>query len=115
MSPEEFVAAGGRDLGAKTDWIDAVTRTAASTIHNVSMAGGSGNTTYRVSANYRDVEGILVNNGFKQMNARLNFSTRTLNDKLKIDFSSSFTDRDQKMDLTRRCVMPLCTTQRHLF
>jgi iron complex outermembrane receptor protein len=96
MSPEEFVAAGGRDLGAKTDWIDAVTRTAASTIHNVSMAGGSGNTTYRVSANYRDVEGILVNNGFKQMNARLNFSTRTLNDKLKIDFSSSFTDRDQK-------------------
>ena len=30
------------------------------------------------------------------MNARLNFSTRTLNDKLKIEFSSSFTDRNQQ-------------------
>ncbi|CAI8184285.1 MAG: TonB-dependent receptor SusC [SAR116 cluster bacterium] len=96
MSPDEFLAAGGRDLGSRTDWLDEVTRTAASTIHNISMAGGAGSTSYRVSANYRDVEGILQNNGFTQMNARLNFSTRTLNDKLKIEFSSSFTDRDQK-------------------
>ena len=96
MSPDEFLAAGGRDLGSRTDWLDEVTRTAASTIHNISMAGGAGSTSYRVSANYRDVEGILQNNGFTQMNARLNFSTRALNDKLKIEFSSSFTDRDQK-------------------
>lgn len=96
MTPEEFVAAGGRDLGSKTDWIDAVTRTAASKVHNVSLSGGAGSTSYRVSANYRDVEGILQNSGFKQMNTRLNFSTRALNDKLKIEFSSSFTDRDQK-------------------
>lgn len=96
MSPDEFLAAEGRDLGSRTDWLDEVTRTAASTIHNISMAGGAGSTSYRVSANYRDVEGILQNNGFTQMNARLNFSTRALNDKLKIEFSSSFTDRDQK-------------------
>ncbi|MDA9364818.1 TonB-dependent receptor, partial [Flavobacteriaceae bacterium] len=96
MSADEFRAAGGRDLGATTSWLDEVTRTAATTIHNVSMSGGNGSTSYRVSANYRDVEGILVNNGFTQMNARLNFSTRTLNDKLKIEFSSSFTDRNQQ-------------------
>ena len=96
MSADEFRAAGGRDLGATTNWLDEVTRTAATTIHNVSMSGGNGSTSYRVSANYRDVEGILVNNGFTQMNARLNFSTRTLNDKLKIEFSSSFTDRNQQ-------------------
>ena len=96
MSADEFRAAGGRDLGATTNWLDEVTRTAATKIHNVSMSGGNGSTSYRVSANYRDVEGILVNNGFTQMNARLNFSTRTLNDKLKIEFSSSFTDRNQQ-------------------
>ncbi|MDO7675824.1 MAG: TonB-dependent receptor, partial [Flavobacteriaceae bacterium] len=96
MSADEFRAAGGRDLGATTSWLDEVTRTAATTIHNVSMSGGNGSTSYRVSANYRDVEGILANNGFTQMNARLNFSTRTLNDKLKIEFSSSFTDRNQQ-------------------
>ncbi len=96
MSADEFRAAGGRDLGATTNWLDEVTRTAASTIHNVSMSGGNGSTSYRVSANYRDVEGILANSGFTQMNARLNFSTRTLNDKLKIEFSSSFTDRNQQ-------------------
>ena len=96
MSADEFRANGGRDLGATTNWLDEVTRTAATTIHNVSMSGGNGSTSYRISANYRDVEGILVNNGFTQMNARLNFSTRTLNDKLKIEFSSSFTDRNQQ-------------------
>ena len=96
MSADEFRTAGGRDLGATTNWLDEVTRTAATKIHNVSMSGGNGSTSYRVSANYRDVEGILVNNGFTQMNARLNFSTRTLNDKLKIEFSSSFTDRNQQ-------------------
>ena len=96
MSPEEFVAAGGRDLGSKTDWIDEVTRDAFTQIHNLSAAGGNGSTSYRISANIRDAEGILLNNGFEQFNTRLNFSTRALNDKLKINFNTSFTQRDQQ-------------------
>ncbi len=96
MSPEEFVAAGGRDLGSKTDWIDEVTRDAFTQIHNISAAGGNGSTSYRVSANIRDAEGILLNNGFEQFNTRLNFSTRALNDKLRINFNTSFTQRDQQ-------------------
>ncbi|MGA0403424.1 MAG: SusC/RagA family TonB-linked outer membrane protein, partial [Flavobacteriaceae bacterium] len=96
MSPEEFIAAGGRDLGSKTDWIDEVTRDAFTQIHNISAAGGDGSTSYRVSANIRDAEGILLNNGFEQFNTRLNFSTRALNDKLKINFAAAFTKRDQQ-------------------
>ena len=34
------------------------------------LGGGSENTSYRVSANLRDVEGILNNTGFKQLNTR---------------------------------------------
>lgn len=96
MSPDEFLAQGGRDLGSKTDWLDAVTRDAATQIHNVSISGGAGNTSYRASLNSRDVEGILLNSGFKQINGRMNLSTRVLNDKLRIELNTSFTDRDRK-------------------
>ncbi len=95
MSPAEFRAQGGRDLGSDTDWLGEVTRDAATKIHNVSISGGAGNTSYRASLNSRDVEGILLNSGFKQMNGRLNVSTLALNDKLRIEFNTSFTDRKQ--------------------
>ena len=47
-----------------TDWIDAITRQGQTQIHNFSGGGGSEKTSYRVSANIRDVEGILNNTGF---------------------------------------------------
>ena len=96
MSPSEFVANGGRDLGSQTDWLDAVTRDGFSQIHNLTASGGSGNSTYRVSANFTDDQGILENSGFDQFNTRLNFQTSALNDRLKIGFSASFIQRDQK-------------------
>ena len=96
MSPQEFIAAGGRDLSSQTDWLDEVTRDAFTHIHNISATGGNGKTNYRVSANLREAEGILLNSGFDQFNTRLNFSTRALDDRLKIDFNTSFTQRDQK-------------------
>jgi iron complex outermembrane receptor protein len=96
MSPSEFVANGGRDLGSQTDWLDAVTRDGFSQIHNLTASGGSGNSTYRVSANFTDDQGILENSGFDQFNTRLNFQTSALNDRLKIGFSASFIQRDQE-------------------
>lgn len=94
MSAEEFVAAGGTDLGSKTNWTDEVTRAAVTQIHNVAVSGGQDNTTYRFSANVRDAEGILLNSGFDQFNTRASISTRTLNDKLRIDFNTSYTKRN---------------------
>ena len=94
MNPQEFKAAGGADLGAETDWTEAITRNAISQIHNIAASGGFGNTTFRVSANIRENEGIVTNTGFEQFNSRANISTRALNDKLKIDFNASFTKRE---------------------
>lgn len=37
MTAAEFKAAGGKDLGATTDWNEAITRTAISHIHNLSF------------------------------------------------------------------------------
>lgn len=94
MSGDEFAAAGGTDLGFRTDWMDEVTRTAVSNVHNVAISGGSDNTTFRVSTNFRDAQGILQKSGFKQFNGRLNAKTSILDDKLKLELNSSYTKRD---------------------
>ena len=94
MGRQEFLATGGTDLGADTDWRDEVTRTAVSKIHNISAVGGTDKANYRVSVNLRDAEGILINSGFNQVNARAKLSGKMLNDKLKISFNTSLTQRD---------------------
>lgn len=93
MSASEFKAAGGNDIGAENDWLDRVTRDAFTNVHNLSVAGGRASTNYRVSLNYRDVEGILENSGFEQLNGRVNLNHTTLDDKLNLDFVLSATNR----------------------
>jgi len=96
MTPAEFKAAGGTDLGAETSWVDEVTRTGSDMVHNIAAEGGTGNTTYRVSGNYRNTDGILIGSGFEQVNARARLSTKAFNDKLSIDFNTSFTNRSSE-------------------
>jgi len=97
QSADQFLETGGTDLGSQTDWVDEITRGGFSHLHNFSVAGGSGSTSYRISANVRNVEGVLINTGFNQFNTRLSLNTRALNDKLKIGFTSSFTERDSRI------------------
>jgi len=92
-----FVAAGGTDLGSNTNWTDEVTRTGVRMVHGLSASGGIDNTTFRISANVRETNGILKNSGFDQFNTRMNVSTRLLNDKLKLDFNTSYTNRQQQL------------------
>ena len=96
MTPQEFRDAGGTDLKAETIWLDEITRAATTQIHNLSASGGSGNSNYRVSANIRQVDGILKNTGFDQFNSRLNYNTSLLNDKVRINFNSSVTKRESQ-------------------
>lgn len=96
MDREQFLATGGTDLGSDVNWTDEVTQTGLNNVHSLAAAGGAGNTKYRISGNYRNVDGILLNSGFEQFNARMNFSTKTLNDRVSIDFNTSYTDRDSE-------------------
>ena len=83
------------DFGGETDWIDEVTRTGISHVHNLSYSGGTDNTTFRASVNYRDIKGIgVTNDGFRQLNGRVNISQRALNDKLNLTLDVTATDRD---------------------
>lgn len=96
MSADEFAAAGGVDLGQRNDWLDLVTMDGTTKINNVAISGGDGNTSYRISGNFRNAQGILRNSGFKQYNTRASVTTFTLNDKLKIDFNMSYTKRKSR-------------------
>ena len=94
MSASQFKAAGGNDLGGSTDWQKEVTRTGITQVHNLGISGGNQNTTYRLSTNIRDVQGILKKQGFDQINSRANLTHNALNNKLKIDLNLSFTNRN---------------------
>ena len=97
MTGSEFLAAGGNDLGSTTDWVGEVTRNGSSQVHNVAAFGGTDKVNYRISTNFRDSEGILVGSGFNQFNARTKLTAKLLNDKLKVDFNSSLTQRDSDL------------------
>ncbi|MGQ0649029.1 MAG: SusC/RagA family TonB-linked outer membrane protein [Gemmatimonadaceae bacterium] len=67
------------DLGsANTDWEKELTRTGYTQNHNMSFAGGSTNTTYRASLNYMNQQGVLISNGFKRFQGRLNANHEAL-------------------------------------
>jgi iron complex outermembrane receptor protein len=94
LSRDGFLAAGGTDLGSDTDWIDAVTQTGFSQIHNIAASGGGDNADYRVSFNYREAEGILINSGFEQYNVRTKVTGKLMDDKLRITVNAALTNRD---------------------
>ena len=96
LDGDAFAAAGGTDLGSRTDWLGEVTRSSISTVNNVAISGGYDNTNFRVSTNFRDAKGILDKSGFKQFNTRLQATTTILDDKLKINFNASYTKRDSE-------------------
>lgn len=96
MTASEYIAAGGNDLGSVTNWQDEVTRTGVSNSHSLSVSGGSAKTTYRISTNYRDVNGILQNSGFEQINARVNVNHTALNDRLNVTINASTTKRESQ-------------------
>jgi len=77
------------DKGANTVWQDEVFRTAFSHNHNLSISGGSENTTYRGSVGYTSQQGIIISSGIKNFTGRINVNHRAINDKLLIEMNLS--------------------------
>ena len=97
MSAEEYVAAGGKDLGSSTDWNKEISRTAVSHAHSLSLSGGNGGTTYNASINYRDNDGVAILTGFKQLNGRLNLTQKALNNKLVLSLNLNTSRRQASL------------------
>ena len=96
VSADEFVRLRGQSVnrGSDTDWMDEVTRTGVSHVHNLALSGGLSNgTTYRASLNYRNIQGIGVISGFDQLNGRLNLSQKAINNRLTVDMNLAVSER----------------------
>ncbi len=85
-----FLTANGQsfspkdDLGANTNWQEAVQRSSAiSQNHNVSISGGTDHSTYSASVNYLDKQGILQSSSLNRVIARLSVEQMAFNDKVK--------------------------------
>jgi len=83
------VAAGQLPAGtstgsANTDWQSAILHTGIATNHNVAFSGGSQSTQYRASLNYFDQQGVVIGNGLKRYQGRLNANHDAFSGKLRI-------------------------------
>lgn len=83
----------GTDFGFSTDWFKETTQNAISHVHNLSVSGGNENSSYRASINYHNAEGVILNTGFQQLNGRINFTQKAMNDKFTLDVNLGATDK----------------------
>jgi iron complex outermembrane receptor protein len=96
LTPEEYLQFdNAQDFGSKTDWMDEVTGTGHTQVYNLAINGATEASNYRVSFNYRQGDGVVNSTGFEQYNGRLNFSQKTLNDMLTLNFNLAATMRDE--------------------
>ena len=109
---KSFLAANGQsltlkdDLGANTNWQDAVQRsTAISQNHNISFGGGNENTVYNASLNYFDQEGIIKSSALNRIVARLSIEQKAFNDKVKLGLSVTNSITDSKLVPYRNTVL----------
>jgi TonB-linked SusC/RagA family outer membrane protein len=84
----------GLDMGADTDWFGELMRHGISQNHSVSLSGGGESSRYRASVNYLDREGIVKGNDMQNLNSRLSFTQKALDDKLEITLTGAITQRD---------------------
>ena len=99
----EFRAAGGNDADPNgtrsTDWYDEISQAGFAQSHNLSLSGGSANTSYRASFNYRDADGVVRNTGFNQINGSLSLNQKALDNKLNVGLNLIATDRESQLGL----------------
>ena len=90
LSAEEYVAAGGTDNGARTDWQEELFRTAKTNQHNLSFSGGDLTSNYRFSMGYLDQEGIILKSGIKRFSGSFSGSKKFINNRLTVGSSVNF-------------------------
>ncbi|MCU0352267.1 MAG: TonB-dependent receptor [Cytophagales bacterium] len=84
--PERQGLIPGVTNGVNTDWVDAVTRRALYQQYQLSARGGNERTQFYTSINYRDEEGVQLNNRFIRFSGTLNLDHKASD---KLSFGSN--------------------------
>ncbi len=59
-------------LGKGTDWLDAIFRTGSIQSHQLTISGGNEKSTFAISGNYFNNQGIIIHSGFQRLSFRVN-------------------------------------------
>lgn len=76
------------DYGESTDWFEEITRTPVSHTHHLSLSGGSGQTNYTASVNYRTWQGLFINSDDQRITGRANLNHSMFDGKLKFNLNA---------------------------
>ncbi len=79
----------------ETNWPDEVFRSAWDQKYSLSARGGSEKTTFFISGNYRDQEGIVIGSSMKRYSARANIDHK-VGDRIQLGFNSTAVYSDIK-------------------
>jgi len=94
LSAQEFVAAGGANQHASTDWQSLFFRTGVTHQHNIAYGGGDETGDYRFSFGYFNQQGILKNSGVKRYSFGYNGSKKFLHNKLKLGSNINLSENE---------------------
>lgn len=78
-----------QQLGEGTDWQDVAYRPAYTENINMSISGGNENSTYNISGQFEDQEGVVRATNYRRLNLRLN-SQHQINDFIRIGENISY-------------------------
>mgnify|MGYP001535978181 CR=1 FL=1 len=78
---------GIQDEGTTTDWVDAISRTAISHNHFLSLKGGSAESNYVASIDYRKREGVIRHTDRESITAKIGLNHNMFNNKLRFQFN----------------------------
>lgn len=74
------------DHGGNTDWLDQITRTPVSHVHNLSFQGGNAATNYIANINYTSQQGIMKKSDNETFQGRIQVTHRMFDDRLQLKF-----------------------------
>lgn len=91
-------------LGAGTDWQNELFNNAAMQKHQLSLSGGSNNTTYYMSGEYLDQQGVAEGSGFKRYGFRMNLDNKP-REWMTIGANLSFNQTNEKLTTSQENVI----------
>jgi len=91
-------------LGPGTDWQGELFNNAAMQKHQLSLSGGSGTTTYYMSGEYLNQEGVALGSGFKRYGFRLNLDNKP-REWVTIGANLAFNQTDEKLTTSSESVI----------
>ncbi|RNI31267.1 SusC/RagA family TonB-linked outer membrane protein [Rufibacter latericius] len=91
-------------LGGGTNWQSELFNSAAMQKHQVSLSGGSEKTTFYLSGEYLDQEGVALGSGFDRASVRLNIDNKTRK-WLDLGANFNFSQTNEKLNTTQNDII----------